>query len=119
MCEVTSWSFTKGVSMKKLALALMFCCSAAYAQSNDWIARMPNKAGGLIVFLTFKGSCKNGNAVYGSTASGHVSWGCWIASDNHVMVFWNDGETRSSAFSYRDLEINPAFENKNNKGNTF
>lgn len=103
--------------MKKLLAALALVSTTAYAQSNDWIARMPNKAGGLIVFLTIKGSCKNGNAVYGSSSSGGVAWGCWIASDNHVMVFWNDGETRSSAFSYRDLEMNPAFENKNNKNN--
>jgi len=98
--------------MKKLGLALMFCCGAAYGQLTDWVAKIPNKAGGHIIFMTLKGSCKNGNAVYGTTSSGSTSWGCWVTSDNHVMVFWNDGEQKVSAFPYDVLEINPNFNTK-------
>lgn len=104
--------------MKKLALALMFCCGAAYGQQTEWVARIPNKAGGTIVFLTLTGSCQAGKAVYGSTSSGGVTWGCWIGTDNHVMVFWNEGETKTSAYPYGALEINPAY-NKKGSGNSF
>lgn len=108
--------------MKKLATALMFFCVTTYAQSADWVARIANQAGGHIIFMTLKGSCQHGKAVYGSTSSGLTTWGCWVNSDNHVLVFWNEGQTRTSAFPYSVLEINPAFDNKNNqenKGSTF
>jgi hypothetical protein len=95
--------------MKALIATLMFVSTVAHAQTSEWVARIPNKAGGTIVFLTIAGSCQTGKAVYGSTSSGLTSWGCWINSDNHVMVFWNDGETRTSAFPYSALEINPIY----------
>lgn len=98
--------------MRTLLVALAFVSTLAHAQSREWVARMPNKAGGTIVFLTVTGSCKQGHAVYGSTASGLMAWGCWITSDNHVLVFWNEGETRTSAFSYLDLEMNPLYMKK-------
>lgn len=104
--------------MKKLALALMFCCGAAYGQGSEWVARLPNNAGGTIVFLTITGSCQTGKAVYGSAASGNTAWGCWINSENHVLVFWNEGQTRTSAYPYGVLEINPVYLKKGS-GNSF
>lgn len=95
--------------MKKLAIGLLFFCNTAFAQNVDWIARIPNQAGGHIIFMTFKGACQHGRAVYGSTSSGSTTWGCWVNSDNHVMVFWNEGEQKVSAFPYGSLEINPNF----------
>jgi len=107
--------------MRTFIAALALVSTMAQAQNTDWIARIPNKAGGQIVFLNLKGSCQHGRAVYGSTSSGLTTWGCWIPTDNHVMVFWNEGDTRSSAFSYGSLEMNPALENKsrNSPGTTF
>lgn len=96
--------------MRTLLIALAFVSTAVQAQ--DWVARLPNRAGGMIVFLPIKGSCQHGNAVYGSMSSGNTTWGCWIASDNHVMVFWNEGEQRTSAFPYEVLEINPAIQSR-------
>lgn len=90
--------------MRTLIAALAFVSTMAHAQ--EWVARLPNRAGGMIVFLSYKGNCQQGNAVYGSIPNGNTTWGCWIASDNHVMVFWNDGST-PSAFSYENIELNP------------
>lgn len=96
--------------MRALIAVLAFVSTMAHAQ--EWVARLPNRAGGMIVFLSYKGNCQQGNAVYGSMSSGNTTWGCWIASDNHVMVFWNEGEQRTSAFPYDILEINPAIQSR-------
>lgn len=98
----------------KLIKSILFCMaiSAPAAASSDWVARINNKAGGLIVFLPVKSICQNGLRLYASTSSGFVTWGCWMALDNHVMVFWDEGEQRTSAFPYSSLEVNPAFDQK-------
>jgi hypothetical protein len=98
----------------KLIKSLLFCMaiSTPAAASSDWIARISNRAGGLIVFLPIKASCSQGLRLYASTSSGLVTWGCWMALDNHVMVFWDEGEQRTSAFPYSSLEMNPAFEQR-------
>lgn len=99
--------------MKKLLVALLFFCNAAYAQSVDWVARLRNNAGGYIIFMTIKGSCQHGHVAYGNSSSGVTVWGCWMNTDNHVMIFWNDN-SNPSAFPYANLEINPDFKPNQN-----
>lgn len=99
--------------MKKLAWVLMFCCGAAYGQ--EWVARIANKSGGNVVLLGFKGGCQNGMRVYTNTFSGAVAWGCWVPTDNDIMVFWDDGETRFSIYPYTGWEINPNSKKKDPK----
>ena len=94
--------------MKKLLLVgLVIASTAAFGQSGEWVARAPNQAGGQIVLLSFKGSCSNGLRMY-SASNGNMSWGCWMATETHVMVLWDDGNTRTSAFEYGMWEMNPA-----------
>lgn len=95
--------------MKRLlATALTLFSINAAAQSTEWIARAPNNAGGQIVLMSFKGSCDNGLRMYTATGSGSMIWGCWIATDTHIMVIWDTGNNRTSAFDYRDWQMNPA-----------
>ena len=98
--------------MKKLLVALAFVSTAAYGQSNEWVARAPNRAGGQMVLLSIKGSCKTGLRMYTAASTGNMSWGCWFTTDTHVMVFWDEGETRNSAFEYGMWEINPVADRK-------
>lgn len=107
--------------INSIIVGALFVSSSAYAQT-EWIARAPNKAGGTIVMLTFKGQCREGLRLYASTSGGQVSWGCWLATDNHVMVFWDEGEQRTSAFPYDMFELNPAQRKPapaQNRGNNF
>lgn len=94
--------------MKKLAWVLMFCCGAAYGQGQEWVARIANKSGGNVVLLGLKAGCKNGGLrAFTNASSGDVALGCWIPTDNGLMVFWDDGETRFSVYPYTGWEINP------------
>ena len=95
--------------MKRLLVtALTLFSINAAAQSTEWIARAPNRAGGQMVLLSIKGSCNTGLRMYTAASSGNMSWGCWFTTDTHVMVFWDEGETRNSAFEYGMWQINPA-----------
>lgn len=99
--------------MKRLlAITLMLLSSHAVAQGTEWVARAPNNAGGQIVLLTVKGSCTTGMRMYTAAGNGNVTWGCWFATDTHVMVTWDTGQQRTSAFDYSQWEINPALDNK-------
>lgn len=91
--------------MKKLLAALMLVSSAAYAQ-QEWVARAPNKAGGLLVLLAHKGSCSVGLRMYSNSSDGNMTWGCWSTNDNHVLVIWDEGSQRTSAFPYDMWEMN-------------
>lgn len=105
--------------MKKLAVALMLASSVAYGQNVEWVAKMPNKAGGQIVLLSAKGNCVNGSRMYAAAPSGNMVWGCWIAMDSHVIVLWDSGEQKTSAFEYSAWEINPAISNKTERNTKF
>ena len=95
--------------MKRLLIpALMLLSSNSMAQSTEWIARANNNAGGQIVLLNFKGTCETGLRMYTAASSGDMTWGCWLATDTHIMVLWDNGTRKSSAFDYLGWEVNPA-----------
>lgn len=102
--------------MKKLAWILMFCCTAAYSQSAEWVARANNKGGGLLVLLAEKAKCTTGLRMYGANREGAMLWGCWFATDSHILVNWDDGAT--SAYDYKGWEVNPVYRSNgdNNRG---
>ena len=95
--------------MKRLLVtALTLFGVNAAAQSTDWIARAPNNAGGHIVLLTFKGSCEVGMRMYTAGSNGDMTWGCYIATDTHIMVLWDNKGGKTSAFDYTGWQMNPA-----------
>lgn len=105
--------------MKKLALALMFCCGAAYGQGTEWVARAKNSNGGLIVLLDVKGPCSIGKRIYTATTTGDSIWGCWFATDNHIIVTW-DGRSNVTTYDYSGWEINPIRQDRPKpSGNSF
>jgi hypothetical protein len=94
--------------MKRLLIAaLILFSSNAVAQQYEWIARAPNNAGGLIVLLETKGTCQYGLRMYSSNPNGRMLWGCWSGMETHILVLWDTGEDRISAFPYDGWQMNP------------
>ena len=98
--------------MKKLLVALAFVSTAVFGQSNEWVARVRNEGGGQIVLLNLKGICQTGMMMYSAISNGTMTWGCWFTTDTHIMVLWDEGEIRTSAFEYGIWEVNPSISKK-------
>ena len=91
--------------MKKLLFILLLVPLVSWAD-NTWIARAPNKAGGIIVITAVQGSCRKGElAIYSTQPGGNVIWGCAIGTDNNILGYWlHDGT--NFAFDYSGWQLN-------------
>ena len=72
-----------------IAVSAALLASLVHAQT-EWVARAKNNSGGLIVLLADKGNCSAGLRMYTASPSGRSQWGCWIATDNHIIVRWDN-----------------------------
>jgi len=107
-------------TIKVIAVSAALMLSPAVAGA-EWIARAKNNSGGLIVLLADKGNCSAGLRMYTAAPSGRSQWGCWIATDNHILVRWDDRDNPTT-YDYLGWEVNPATpksESGRPRGNNF
>lgn len=103
------------LSAAPFVLAATLLAGPAHAQT-EWVARAKNNSGGLIVLLAAVDTCINGRRMYTSSPTGRSQWGCWIATDNHIIVAW-DGQSHLTTYDYAGWELNPARERPNAQPN--
>jgi len=79
--------------MRKLLVVLLALAStAAHA---DIFAMAKNNAGGEIVLLTTKGSCRDGTLqMFARTSGGSITVGCWFFEKPYVYATYSDGDVK-------------------------
>lgn len=97
----------------KIIATLLFLI--AFNANAEWMFHTKNNAGGQIVLLDYSGNCANKMLrMYAAASNGEIFWGCWTATDLHVMVVYDHGNTRAYDFSnWVPNEKHPALKPKN------
>lgn len=90
--------------MKKLLTITLLLLLPMTAQAQ-WVARAKTTRGGDIVLLASKcAERETWNRMYLATEVGNIRWGCWLATDLHIMVVYSDGSTM--AYNYEGWTLN-------------
>lgn len=93
--------------MKKILAGLVLCLWVGLAWGADWVAKARTTKGGDIVLLV--SGCKNAPSdkwlrMYVTTTGGSVYWGCYMLTELHIMVVFDDGH--SMAYDYSGWTLN-------------
>lgn len=93
--------------MKSKLIVLLVLLLVSMGAHAEWIARAKTTKGGDIVLTA--GTCKNAPSrswarMYVATDKGALIWGCYMLTELHIMVVFDDGT--SMAYDYSGWTVN-------------